>query len=80
MMPHRFGENLKARTGGAMLILTRRPQEELVIGDDVTVIVLGVQGSQVRIGVRAPKSVAVHREEVYERIRTGEERRPRASP
>jgi carbon storage regulator len=80
MMPHRFGENLKARAGGAMLILTRRPREALVIGDDVTVIVLGVQGSQVRIGVRAPKSVAVHREEVYERIRTGEERRPRSSP
>ena len=79
MIPHRFGENLTPRTGGAMLILTRRPQEALVIGDDVTVIVLGVQGSQVRIGVRAPKSVAVHREEVYERIRTGE-RRPRASP
>jgi len=79
MIPHRFGESLTPRTGGAMLILTRRPQEALVIGDDVTVIVLGVQGSQVRIGVRAPKSVAVHREEVYERIRTGEERRPRAS-
>jgi carbon storage regulator CsrA len=63
-----------------MLILTRRPQEALVIGDDVTVIVLGVHGSQVRIGVNAPKSVAVHREEVYERIRAGEERRHRASP
>jgi carbon storage regulator len=63
-----------------MLILTRRPQEALVIGDDVTVIVLGVHGSQVRIGVSAPKSVAVHREEVYERIRAGEQRGPRASP
>jgi carbon storage regulator CsrA len=80
MMPHRFGENLKARAGGAMLILTRRPQEALVIGDDVTVIVLGVHGSQVRIGVNAPKSVAVHREEVYARIRSGEQRGRRASP
>jgi carbon storage regulator CsrA len=80
MMPHYFGENLNARTRGAMLILTRRPQEALVIGDDVTVIVLGVHGSQVRIGVNAPKSVTVHREEVYERIRAGEQRGPRASP
>jgi carbon storage regulator len=60
-----------------MLILTRRPQEAVVIGDDVTVIVLGVQGSQVRIGVNAPKSVAVHREEVYARIKAGEQRAAR---
>lgn len=51
-----------------MLILTRRVGETLMIGDDVTVTVLGVKGSQIRIGVNAPKSVAVHREEIYERI------------
>jgi carbon storage regulator len=52
-----------------MLILTRRVGETLMIGDDVTVTVLGVKGNQVRIGVNAPKDVAVHREEIYERIR-----------
>jgi carbon storage regulator len=52
-----------------MLILTRRVGETLMIGGDVTVTVLGVKGSQVRIGVNAPKEVAVHREEIYERIR-----------
>ena len=51
-----------------MLILTRRVGESLRIGDDVSVTVLGIQGSQVRIGVNAPKSVSVHREEVYDRI------------
>ena len=51
-----------------MLILTRRVGEALRIGDDVSVTVLGIKGSQVRIGVNAPKSVAVHREEVYDRI------------
>ena len=51
-----------------MLILTRRVGESLVIGDDVTVTVLGVKGNQVRIGVNAPKNVSVHREETYERI------------
>ena len=51
-----------------MLILTRRVGESLMIGDDVNVTVLGIRGNQVRLGVDAPKDVAVHREEIYERI------------
>ena len=52
-----------------MLILTRRVSESLMIGDEVTITVLGVKGNQVRIGVNAPREVAVHREEIYERIK-----------
>ena len=51
-----------------MLILKRRVGENLMVGDEVTVTVLGVKGNQVRIGVNAPKDVSVHREEIYQRI------------
>ena len=53
-----------------MLILTRRPGESVKIGDDITITVLGVRGNQLRLGFTAPQNVAVHREEVYERIQS----------
>jgi carbon storage regulator len=53
-----------------MLILTRRAGETVMIGSDVTITVLGVKGNQVRIGINAPKDVAVHREEIFERIQS----------
>lgn len=51
-----------------MLILTRRIGESLVVGNNVTITVLGVKGNQVRVGVNAPKEISVHREEIYKRI------------
>lgn len=62
-----------------MLILTRRVGETVMIGNEVTVTVLGVKGNQVRIGVNAPKDVAVHREEIYERIKREDEGESRPS-
>lgn len=56
-----------------MLILTRRPTETVMIGDDITITVLEVRGNQVRIGINAPKHIAVHREEIYERIKNEEQ-------
>jgi carbon storage regulator len=55
-----------------MLILTRRVGETVMIGDEVTVVVLGVKGNQVRMGINAPRTVAVHREEIFERIKREE--------
>jgi len=62
-----------------MLILTRRVGETVMIGNEVTVTVLGVKGNQVRVGVNAPKDVAVHREEIYERIKREEDQDSRAA-
>lgn len=53
-----------------MLVLTRKVGQSIVIGDDIEVVVLEVRGEQVRVGIRAPKNVAVHRKEIYEQIQT----------
>lgn len=64
--------NTCSKGGCIMLILTRRVGETLMVGDEVTVSVLGIKGNQVRIGINAPKEVSVHREEIYERIKAEE--------
>lgn len=60
-----------------MLVLSRRPEESLIIGDEVTITVLGIQGNQIRFGIEAPKDIEVHREEIYrliqEQAKSGEE-------
>jgi carbon storage regulator len=61
----------KAIKEKTMLILTRKVGESINIGDDITITILGVSGQQVRIGINAPKDVAVHREEIYQRIQAG---------
>lgn len=57
-----------------MLILTRRPGESLIIGDDVRLSVLAIKGNQVRIGIDAPKEISVHREEIYLKVQAEKER------
>jgi carbon storage regulator len=59
-----------------MLILTRRVGESVMVGTEVTVTVLGVKGNQVRLGVNAPKEVAIHREEIYERVKDEKAQQP----
>ncbi len=55
-----------------MLILTRRVGEALMVGDDTKIVVLGVKGSQIRLGINAPKDIVVHREEIYDKIQSEE--------
>ena len=57
-----------------MLILTRKVGESLLIGDDVSITILYVRGNQVKIGVKAPKEISVHREEIYQRIKQAEDK------
>ena len=63
-----------------MLILTRRPAEAIRIGDEITVTLLGIKGNQVRLGIDAPRSVAVHRQEIYNRIQAEQGRAPSGDP
>jgi carbon storage regulator len=63
-----------------MLILTRRAGETVMVGNDVTITVLGVKGNQVRIGINAPKHIAVHREEIYERIQSEKKAKDAEAP
>lgn len=74
MLVHTAAQDVIVRID--MLILTRRVGESLMVGDDITVTVLGVKGNQVRIGVNAPRDVAVHREEIYNRIKDDDETKP----
>lgn len=62
----------QGNVGGRMLILTRKVGETVMIGGEVTFTILGVKGNQVRVGISAPKSVPVHREEIYDRIKRGD--------
>ena len=55
-----------------MLILTRRVGEALMVGDDTKIVVLGIKGSQIRLGINAPKNVVVHREEIFDKIQSDE--------
>jgi len=57
-----------------MLVLSRRIGETLHIGNDIQVVVLGVNGNQIRLGIKAPREVSIHREEIYRRIQEGEEK------
>lgn len=63
-----------------MLILTRRIGESLIVGDDVTITILGSKGAQVRLGIDAPKEISIHREEVYNRIKAQEKAEAGQSP
>lgn len=63
-----------------MLILTRRTNESIMIGDDITITILGVSGQQVRIGFIAPPEVSVHREEIYNRIKAGQTSTDKPTP
>ncbi|NVK75410.1 MAG: carbon storage regulator CsrA [Oceanospirillaceae bacterium] len=61
-----------------MLVITRHPGETINIGDDIEVTVLGIQGTQIRIGIKAPKKISVHREEIYKRIQAEKPKEPQS--